>query len=83
MGNKLKEKIIMDKCYWREIYGRGDGEGKVFQCRCNIDDETCEALRLFLEDKYKFLTITTEIPKDGEYDTYKKHNYFHYNPNIE
>jgi hypothetical protein len=87
MGNKLKERIIMDyckdyeKCYWREIWGKMDGGGKVFDCRCNIDDETCEALRVFLKDKYKFVTITTEIPnEDG---TYRKVSTFDFNSNVD
>ena len=58
----------MDKCYWREIEARNLGEDIQFKCRCNIDDETCKALKLFLRDKYDFVYIITEYPnEDGTY----------------
>ena len=56
------------KCYWREIEARNYGEEVGFTCKCNIDNETCEALRLFLRDRYGLVNITTEYPiGDGAY----------------
>ena len=58
----------MEKCYWREIEARNLGKEVGFSCKCNIDNETCEALRLFLRDRYELVEITTEYPiEDGAY----------------
>lgn len=56
------------KRYWREIEARNYGEEVGFSCKCNIDNETCEALRLFLRDRYGLVNIITEYPiEDGAY----------------
>lgn len=69
----------MDKCYWREIKAWNLGEDIQFKCRCNIDDETYKALKLFLRDKYDFVDIITEYPnEDG---THREHHDFTVDPN--